>query len=203
MAQFGNLPSISAATYAAAALQINQLFTAGSNTTLWFWEDGQKLFKRNSNGTDTEIGGGGGGGNITLQEFDISYTDFQPFAGANNEIVIGQFAAGSIPVAAKWKQSIKFLNAPVSGGIQTALVYKTPSTPGFLNGISILNIFPHLETDPGDFVGAYSTLQITETITDQSNPTDIWCQLFNGGIPIDDLIQGEFHLWLWSIEATL
>lgn len=125
-----------------------------------------------------------------VQEFDNTFSDWQPNATATSDIVIGTIPRGTVPEVDKIKHSAAF-----GGGLSTAvniiLRYGTPAVQQSSN----LNAF----VAPGDNVGAYKqNLGSNIEIMNQDSTTDIILRMFVTGDIVDNITSGVVKTWIIS-----
>lgn len=116
----------------------------------------------------------------------LLFSSFQPNATDTNTITLFSGAAGTTPIAVKFKHTI-----PFSGGTVASADIEIKDSNG-----SVLLAFSDVFGAVGDTVGFVVANITLNFLPDQANPSNYTAQLFITGDIIDNLVAGSVDIWV-------
>lgn len=143
---------------------------------------------------------GSGVSQLSFQEFDVSYTDFQPNAGNNSNFLIGTVPRAAVIIGAKIKATVQWAS---SSDTSATMSVNGNDVTGNPTSIAVVNCTANFMNALSDTVGSYN-LQFSSTkILNHSNPANMYANVFvsGGAGNIDLLIAGQAKIWLLIMQA--
>lgn len=137
---------------------------------------------------------------IKLLKIHLSYSNWQPCALNEKNIIIGQLPAGAIPIITKLKCSESFIGGSITSEVASVQVNPNDIIHDQNGSIQLISV-NDLIAEPTQINGYIQPFSYNTIIPNQELPTDISMDLFVDGVGpiIDELTQGELDIWIWYV----